>query len=186
MANFQAIISLIDLQKSSEISESGEDIRFVEENVRAMAIAYRLAYAGSTMNEVACGEFVCEVISDLRLIAGVSNDQVSIDQSPGLGTMGLDLAITFGLYLASVVPAYLNVAKQTGGSVRIFAAGDVDIMSFSIAGDRPGPADRAALCNRLGRAYLVQLRAEALSTPESPELHIRFELDRPRPLISLP
>ena len=68
--NFQIIVSLMNLRKRMMPPERREDIRFIEEHVQSMSVAYRLVYATGSMIEVSLTELVTEVLSGLRQIAG--------------------------------------------------------------------------------------------------------------------
>src|ERR1700678_1434111 len=77
--NFQIIVSLMNLRKRMMPPERREDIRFIEEHVQSMSVAYRLVYAPGSMIEVSLSELIVEVLSGLRQIAGLSEDQLRLD-----------------------------------------------------------------------------------------------------------
>jgi hypothetical protein len=175
--NFQIIVSLMNLKKRMLPPDRRDDIRFIEEHVQSMAVAYRLVYATGAMNEVSVGNLLGEVVSELRQIARVGTDQIQLEGTAIQEMMGLDQAISLGLYLAVVLPPYLDRAQSSAGSVYISAALDANILTLLVAGSWPEPVQPDFLRGRLGEAYAGQLQAENLSPPDSPELRIRFHLD---------
>jgi len=68
--NFQIIASLMNLQKRMLPPERRNDLRFVEEHVQSMAVAYRIVSASTEMVQVPIDELVREVGDNLRQIAG--------------------------------------------------------------------------------------------------------------------
>ena len=76
--NLQIIVSLMNLQKRIMAPERREDLRFIEEHVQSMSVAYRLVYATGSMIEVSLTELVAEVLSGLRQIAGVDEECLSL------------------------------------------------------------------------------------------------------------
>ena len=179
--NLQIIVSLMNLKKRLLPVERRDDIRFLEEHIQAMAVAYRLVYASGAMDEVSVGELLREIAFELRQTAKAGLDQILLNGAPPEGMMGLDQAISFGLYLAVVLPPYLDRASQTDGRVVVSAALEANALVLSISGDWPDPLQPDFLRERLGAAYAGQLLAETLSTPNAPDLRIRFKLERPCP-----
>ncbi len=182
--NLQIIVSLINLKKRLLAPERRDDIRFIEEHVQAMAVAYRLVYATGEMNEVSVGELLGEVVSELRQIAKLSAQQIQFDSASIQGVMGLDQAIALGLYLAVILPPYLDCALRTGSSVRISAWVESDLLTLAVAGTGPERVEPDFLRSRLSEAYADQLQAENLSSPDLSEWRIRFHLDDRRLTIS--
>jgi hypothetical protein len=175
--NLQIIVSLISLKKRLLPPDRRDDIRFIEEHVQAMAVAYRLVYANGAMNEVSVGQLLSEVISEMRQISRLKAFQLRVDGNSGLGTMGLDQAVALGLYLAIVLPPYLDRARETNGNVTVSAVRDIDWMTLSVTGTSAAPLEPDFLRDRLSEAYADQLRAEALASSDGSELRIRFQVD---------
>ncbi len=182
--NLQIIVSLINLKKRLLPMDRRDDIRFIEEHVQALAVAYRLVYAAGEMNEVAVGELLGEVVTELRQIAGLSPHQVELDRASIEGTIGLDQAISLGLYAAVVMPPYLDRALEVDGSVAVSAGLKEHILTLSVAGSWPDPVQPDYFRSRLCAAYARQLHAENLSPPDLSELRMRFRLDARRTAIT--
>lgn len=177
--NFQIIVSLMNLKKRMLSRDRQEDIRFIEEHVQSMAVAYRLVYATGAMNEVAVGSLLGEVVSELRQIARVGMDQIRIDGATIPAMMGLDQAISLGLFLAVVLPPYLDRARNDGGTVRVSAVLEGSLLNLMVAGSWSEAVEPDFLRGRLGDAYAGQLLAERLAPPNGCGLRIRFPLDAP-------
>src|SRR3954451_3881562 len=108
--NFQIIVSLMNLRKRMMPPERREDIRFIEEHVQSLSVAYRLVYATGSMIEVSLTELITEVLSGLRQIAGLREEQLQIEIEAGDALIGLDNAIALALYLAILMPPYFDQA----------------------------------------------------------------------------
>jgi two-component sensor histidine kinase len=117
--NFQIIVSLMNLRKRMMPPDRREDIRFIEEHVQSLAVAYRLVYATGSMIEVSLTELITDVLSGLRQIAGLGEEQLRFDIQAANAMIGLDHAIALALYVAVLVPPYLNEAIRTAGAVTI-------------------------------------------------------------------
>ena len=64
--NFQIIVSLMNLRKRMLPADRREDIRFVEEHVQSMSVAYRLVYDTGSIVDVPLSELIIEVLAGLR------------------------------------------------------------------------------------------------------------------------
>lgn len=157
--NFQIIASLINLMKRVADPKTRGEIRFIEEHVTSMAVAYRLVYATSPMVEVAAADLLVEIVAALRAIAGLPADQVVIE-GPGLrGMIGLDQAIALGLYLSVSLPPFLDRALASRGQVVLATDTDIDRLCVSILGDGKEPIAFDFLRRKLMVAYVRQLGA---------------------------
>lgn len=185
--NFQVIVSLLSLQKQAAATPGhvppatdGEGLRFIEDHVQAMSIAYRVGYSSGDLGEAPPAELMHDVIDCLRRSAGLEEGDI-IEEPPAAGhVVDLDRAIGIALYLAAALPAYLDALRDTSPAeerpkVRISAiiagAGNVTggargdsagtlRLSFSLVPARevqPSP-----LQDRLARAYIRQLGAETV------------------------
>ena len=76
--NFQIIVSLMNLKRRTLPEERQGDIRFLQEHVQCMAVAYRLVYATGDMTEVPIGQLLREIISELRQIAQLGTGLVQV------------------------------------------------------------------------------------------------------------
>lgn len=182
--NLQIIVSLINLKKRAARPERSDDIRFIEEHVQAMAVAYRLVYATSAMNEVSIGDLLRETVAEIRQIAKLDATRIQLEGTNIRGTMGLDQAIALGMYFAVVLPPYLDGALASGGDVSIMAELQDDALTVRIAGSSPHYPFTDLLRDRLCDAYTSQLKAEVQSAPGDLDLRIRFHLDTRRWVIS--
>src|ERR1700678_1085014 len=71
--NFQIIVSLMNLRKRMMPPERREDIRFIEEHVQSMSVAYRHVYATGSIVDVSLSDLIIDVLSGLRQIAAVDD-----------------------------------------------------------------------------------------------------------------
>ena len=177
--NLQIIVSLMNLQKRIMPLERREDIRFIEEHVQAMSVAYRLVYATGSMIEVSLTELVTEVVSGLRQIAGLEEDYLTLDAPATDALIGLDHAIALALYLAVLLPPYLDRAIAAGGMVTITLTVIVNLLTVSLRGNSNTPVGFDLLRTRLMQAYAAQLKAEILPAATYGTEQLRFMLEHP-------
>jgi hypothetical protein len=88
--NLQIIVSLMNLRKRMMPPERRHDIRFIEEHVQSMTVAYRLVYATGSMVEVSLTDLITEVLSGLRQIAGLEEEALRFDGPATDALIGLD------------------------------------------------------------------------------------------------
>lgn len=175
--NLQIIVSLMNLKKRTLPVERWDDIRFLQEHVQSMAVAYRLIYDTGEVAQVSISELLNEVISELRQIAKLDPGQVRLTGAPIDETMGLDQAIAFGLYLAVALPPYLDRARLDGGSVVVAAWVEARHLTLSITGSWAEPVEPDVLRSRLSDAYVGQLQAKALPPSDPSDRRCRLPLD---------
>jgi two-component sensor histidine kinase len=179
--NFQIILSLINLKKRSVPPERRDDIRFIQEHVQALAISYRLVYANGDIFECAITELLVDLVSELRQTAGLGPTQLRLDCAAVSGTIGLDQAISLGLYLAVLLAPYFDQAATHKGTVSLtFAVAD-NLMTFVVRGDWGRPVTPDFLRQSLCKSYFDLLRAEILPAAAPEELRVRLPLDERRP-----
>jgi hypothetical protein len=178
--NFQVIVSLMNLKKRMLPPDRREDIRFIQEHVQCMSAAFRLVYATGNMVDVPLSELIADVTSGLREIAHLSNDQVRVDTAAGDAAIGLDQAIALALYMAVILPPYLDRAAATHATVRVAARVDAGIIAVSLSGTWTEPIALDYLRSQLMRAYVGQLQAELLPPEAQTGQLLRFALDPPR------
>ena len=183
--NFQIIVSLMNLKMRMLPPDKREDIRFLQEHVQCMAVAVRLVYATDEMGEVSVGELLGEVVSELRQIARLGSEQIRLSGADVRETLGLDLAIAFGLYLAVMLPPYMDQARLSGRRLRVSACIEDGLLTLSIAGGSAGPIALDVLRTRLSHAYLRQLHGEPLALTEDADVCVRLPIDQPRPSADL-
>jgi hypothetical protein len=176
--NLQIIVSLMNLQKRILAPERREDLRFIEEHVQSMSVAYRLVYATGSMIEVSLTELVTEVLSGLRQIAGLDEECLSLAAPATDALIGLDHAIALALYLAVLLPPYLDQTVRQSGSVTITLTLVANLLTLSVAGTWNGPVSLDLLRSRLMRAYAAQLKAEMLPAATYGAEQLRFMLER--------
>jgi hypothetical protein len=177
--NFQIIVSLLNLRKRMMPPDRREDLRFIEEHVQSMSVAYRLVYATGPMVDVSLTELVAEVVSGLRQIAGLATDLLRIELSATDASIGLDHAIALALYLAVLLPPYLDEAVRSAGAVTVALTIAADVVTLSVGGTSATPVDLDFLRSRLMAAYGGQLDAELISPAgESGVQELRFMLER--------
>lgn len=177
--NLQIIVSLMNLQKRMLPRERREDIRFIEEHVQSMSVAYRLVYATGSMIEVSLTELVTEVLSGLRQIAGLGEDYLRFDAPAIDALIGLDHAIALALYLAVLLPPYLDQAGPATGAVTITLTVVANLLTLSVRGTWTTLVSLDLLRGRLMQAYAAQLKAELLPATTYGAEQIRFMLERP-------
>ena len=177
--NFQIIVSLMNLLKRAMPADRREDTRFIEEHVQSMSVAYRLVYATGSMTEGSLTELISEVLSGLRQIAAITEEHLRVEVPATEAFIGLDHAIALALYLAVLVPPYLDEAVATAGVATVTVAVAARFVTVSVGGGRTTPIHLDFLRTRLMRAYAAQLKAEQVSATVIEVERIRFMLERP-------
>jgi hypothetical protein len=178
--NFQIIASLMNLQKRMLPPDRRGDLRFVEEHVQSMAVAYRIVSTSTEMVQVPLDELIREVGDSLRQIAGARPDSLQFDLSQGGSEIELNQGIVLGLYLAVALPPHLDRVSAEGGVVHIRAAVTDDELTISVASDAGASVVMDFMRRRLLDSYVRQLRGDAPETAPDGELRMRFRLDPPR------
>jgi hypothetical protein len=176
--NFQIIVSLMNLRKRMMPPGRREDIRFIEEHVQSMSVAYRLVYATGSMIEVSLTELISEVVSGLRQIAGLSEEHLRIEPPASDALIGLDHAIALALYFAVLLPPYLDEAVARDGTVTIATDASANVTTLTVRGSWGMPVALDMLRNRLMQAYAGQLKAEIVSATARGAEQLRFVVDR--------
>jgi hypothetical protein len=179
--NFQIIASLMSLQKRSLPPDRRDDLRFIEEHVQAMAVAYRVVYATHELIEVSIRELVREVLESLQQIAGPAQHSVALKLIGADQTIGLNQAIALSLYLAVVVPPHLDRAAVLHDSFDLSLTFENERVDLVLHTGWPERIAFDPLRNRLARAYERQLSAEALPDMPDAAISLRFPLISPRP-----
>jgi two-component sensor histidine kinase len=172
--NFQIIASLINLRKRMAEPSAQEEIRFIEEHVTSMAVAYRLVYATGPMVEVAASELLPELVSALRVIAGLPADQIVIEGPSIEGTIGLDQAIALGLFLSVSLPPYLDHALASRGRVTLTTETQDGSRGIAISGNWGHGIEFDLLRRKLMAAYVRQLGAQVQQHATSGKLTLRI------------
>jgi hypothetical protein len=178
--NFQIIASLMNLQKRMLPPERRNDLRFVEEHVQSMAVAYRIVSTSTEMVQVPVDELVREVGDNLRQIAGARPDSLHYDLSQAGSEIELNQGIVLGLYLAVALPPHLDRIVAEGGAVHVRTAVTDGELTIAIAGEPGSVVAMDFMRKRLIDSYIRQLRGEASGPSQDDELRLRFRLDPPR------
>jgi hypothetical protein len=178
--NFQIIVSLMNLKMRMLPPDKREDIRFLQEHVQSMAVAVRLVYATDELGEVSVGELLGEVVSELRQIARLPADRIRLTGADLRETLGLDEAIAFGLYLAVLLPPYMDQARASAQRMTVSALVEDGSLTLSIAGGSGQPIELDVLRARLADAYVRQLHGETLAPTEQFDARFRLPTARPR------
>jgi hypothetical protein len=176
--NLQIIVSLMNLRKRMMPPERREDIRFIEEHVQSMTVAYRLVYATGSMMEVSLTDLITEVLSGLRHIAGLDEDALRLEGPATDALIGLDDAVALALYLAVLLPPYLDEAIASDGAVTMTVTVVADRLTLSIRGTWNTLVNIDFLRARLMQAYAAQLNAEIVSATAHDAEQLRFALER--------
>ncbi|MGD0432497.1 MAG: histidine kinase dimerization/phosphoacceptor domain -containing protein, partial [Acetobacteraceae bacterium] len=177
--NLQIIVSLMNLRKRMMPPERREDIRFIEEHVQSMSVAYRLVYATGSMVEVSLTDLITEVLSGLRQIAGFREESLQIDGPATDALIGLDHAIALALYLAVLLPPYLDEAIAASGNVTISITAAAGLFTLSVRGTWNTQINLDFLRSRLMQAYAAQLKGEIMPAAAHGTEQLRFALERP-------
>jgi two-component sensor histidine kinase len=180
--NFQVITSLLSLHRQDMPVARREEIRFVEDYVRAMAVAYRVAYDSGDVTGVRMQDLLRSVVAALResteapparIDLGLTTEQIWID---------LDRAISLGLYLAAILPPYLKaLADHPTAMLSITVTHRRGMLRLSVGGLPPSDTERPPLRAKLLKAYLRQLKAVPVTNPRPGEMTILVPLDEPQP-----
>jgi two-component sensor histidine kinase len=175
--NFQVTTSLLSLLRQDMPAPRRQEIRFVEDFVRAMAVAYRVAYDSGDVTGVVMQELLRSVVEALRDLAGTPADRIFLQIDDDPIWIDLDKAISLGLYLAVTLPPCLDaVAEDAASGLRITALQDGPWLRVAVSGAAPLNAEYPPLRRRLRSAYLRQLKALADAGTAPHETAIRIPL----------
>ncbi|HEV2677678.1 MAG TPA: sensor histidine kinase [Aliidongia sp.] len=179
--NFQVITSLLSLHRQDMPPERREEIRFVEDYVRAMAVAYRVAYDSGDVTGVRLQDMLRSVVSALRESTEAPPHRIELSMDAEPIWIDLDKAISLGLYLAAILPPYLKaLGDQPVAMLTIVAERRQGLLRLSIGGLAPSDADRPPLRAKLLKAYLRQLKAVPVIANRPHEATITVPLDEPQ------
>ncbi len=180
--NFQIIASLMNLQKRLLPADRQNDLRFIEEHVQSMAVAYRVVYATIDLVSVSVYELVREVADGLQHIAKCPKSLLQVEITALDQVIGLNQAVALSLYLAVVLPPYLDRAMALGTApARLRLDAEANHLVLICSGDWQEEVELEFLRTRLVEAYLRQLNAEVLADLPPPARGIKFLLEPLRP-----
>ena len=172
--NFQIIVSLISLKKRMMPPDRREDMRFIEEHVQSMSVAYRQVYATGGITDVSLTDLIADVVSGLRQIANLNEDQLQVDIDRIDLTIGLDKAIALALYLAVILPPHLDKAAASAGQAMVSARMSDGQFNVMVSGTWPGLIELDHLRQQLAHAYAAQLGSALAPAPQDTGWQIRF------------
>lgn len=198
--NFQVIASLLSLQKRSapagvkngSSASDDEGLRFIDDHVQAMSIAYRVGYSSGDLGEAPPAELIHDVIDCLRRSAGLTENDIIEDPAAAGYLVDLDRALGITLYFAATLPPYLDaVAKTPPGEDRpkvhinstISTTEDAPpsaVLKLQFSLIPPREVTPSPLQERLARAYIRQLDATLVPPSVEGELTILAPLESPR------
>jgi hypothetical protein len=178
--NFQIIASLMNLQKRMLPPERRGDLRFVEEHVQSMAVAYRIVSTSTELVQVPIEALIREVGDSLRQIAGAKPAALQFDLSQAGSEIELNQGIVLGLYLAVALPPYLDRIVEEGGVVHVRTVVADGTLTIGIVADPEVPVAMDFMRKRLMDSYIRQLRGDVPDVGEDSAASMRFHLDPPR------
>jgi two-component sensor histidine kinase len=179
--NFQVITSLLSLHRQDMPPERREEIRFVEDYVRAMAVAYRVAYDSGDVTGVRMQDLLRSVVAALRESTEAPPHRIDLGLDIEPIWIDLDRAISLGLYLAAILPPYLKaLADHPAAMLMITAERRQGMLRLSVGGLAPCDTDRPPLRAKLLKAYLRQLKAVPIGSSDPTEARIAVPLDEPQ------
>ena len=175
--NFQIIASLVNLQKRMLPADRRGEARFVEEHVQSMAAAYRIVTVSEGTVQVSLGDLVSDVVDTLRQIAELNRGSIELTLPPTPCFIRIDQAVALGLYLAVLVPPYLDAAAALGAVVHLaIEMEDPTRVMLSIATAKEASIPSDPLRRRLTAAYLRQLFAEVEPASDPAETRVQIRL----------
>ena len=176
--NFQVITSLLSLLRQDMAAPCSKEIRFIEDFVRTMAVAYRVAYDSGDVTRVIVQDLLHGIIEALRDLAGMPKESITLQIEDGPVWIDLDKAISFGLYLAVTLPPYFDaVANGSMNCLTLSAFQEGACLRVAIGGIVPTNTEHPPLRRRLRNAYLRQLKAALDPAAGVHEAIIRIPLD---------
>lgn len=175
--NFQIIASLVNLQKRLLPEDRRADLRFIEEHVQSMAVAYRVVWASQDFVSVSIADLIAEVMDGLKHVGGCAKAPMTLDLPAEPSAIGLNQAIALSLYLAVIAPPMLDrVMASEGTSVQISLRHDGDALRLILSGTWDAPLELDFLRTRLAEAYVRQLNGEQLTELPPSASGVRFVL----------
>jgi hypothetical protein len=122
-----------------------------------MSVAYRHVYDTDGIIDVSLSGVIGNVVTGLRHIANLNEDQLRVDLEKNDTAINLDQAIALALYLAVVVPPYLDAAAELPGQAMVSAATIGEECIVSVSGNWTKPVELDFLRNELVEAYAAKL-----------------------------
>lgn len=174
--NFQLVASLVSLQARRADPAVREALGALEVRVHVIAAAHRAAYAAGEIAAVPFAPLVCDVVEILRAGAALPARQILVSQSPGLGAVDLDTAVSIAVLVAEVLHPVLEAAAASGATVGIALDAEADAcVRVTLTGPAAGRATRETgedLSARLVAIYRRQLGATFHSAPDGQGVRI--------------
>ena len=160
--NFQVITSLLSLVRLELPPPRQGEFRLVEDFVRAMAVAYRVAYDSGDVTGVTLQDLVRSTAEALRELSGTPPERLVLQVEEQPVWLPLDKAISLGLYLAVTLPPFLDAVNgetEARTTLSAFRGPDGTSLWLAVGGAMPRKAGEPGLRRRLRDAYIRQLKA---------------------------
>ena len=129
------------------------------------------------MASVAIRHLIEELISDFGQSRCIPKSMIEFVGMDITETLNLDRAIALGLYLAAVVPPYLDSASSAGHRVTVSAAVKDRVLTLSFQGGDEATMPIEPLAIRLRDVYAKQLNIVAMVPPADPSFKLSLPLD---------
>ncbi len=160
--NFQIVASIVRHLYRLLPPERRAEMRLLEEHVQSMAAVYRVAEPRGVMR-VSVNRLVAEVVDNLRHIAGCARETIELTVPEGDNAMVQQHAVALALFLAIVLPPFLDGAASSNLTLAVVVtAGPGNMMTVAVAmGHKPIMLD--PLRRQLVDVYARQLSATSES-----------------------
>ena len=174
--NLQVIVSLMSLKTKLLPPERRADIRFLREHVQAMAGVYRLAYRGHEASDLMIGDLLTEVVAEIRQVCELDSAQVHVTGGELRESVDLDFGMGISMYLAAVLPPYMDSVKFRNGDLSIRAWIEGKNLYLSVFGGLALPIELDVLNKRLSDAYASQLKAAVHPPSDTANIQLCFPI----------
>jgi len=118
-------------------------------------------------------------MSGLRQLASLGEEQLRFDGSAVNASIGLDAAVALALFLAVLLPPFLDDAIATAGAVAVTVTAVANLVTLSVRGTPSAKLGFDVPRGRLMRAYATQLNAKGLVELADGTRQLRFVIERP-------
>lgn len=173
--NFQLVASLVSLQARRADPAVREALGALEVRVHVIAAAHRAAYAAGEIAAVPFGPLVRDVVEILGAGVGLPARQIRFSQTPELGAVDLDTAVSISVLVAEVLHPVLEAAADSGATAGIALDAGEGGVRVTLTGPAAGRATRETgddLSARLVAIYRRQLGATFHSAPDGQGVRI--------------
>lgn len=147
--NLQVLLSMINLQQSQLIDQASKDaLKATQSRIMAMSFIHRKLYKEKEFTLIDIGEFIKELVEDLRLVYCSPQQQLTTHYQIQLLELEADKAIPLGLLINEIVTNAFKYAlvQHPHGILHISLSIHERDISLSISDNGPGyepdPANR--------------------------------------------